>query len=101
MELLNEYGYLVIPGIIVLVIVFLGLAFMARYKTVGPDEAMIVTGTFLGNKNISDELDESGAPGGRKIKIVLTPVSTQVDNRDTYAELFDNIRRINTILLGL
>ena len=38
---------------------------------------------------------------GRKIKIVLTPVSTQVDNRDTYAELFDNIRRINTILLGL
>lgn len=38
---------------------------------------------------------------GRKIKIVLSPISTQVDNRDTYAELFDNVRRINTILLGL
>ena len=36
---------------------------------------------------------------GRKIKLFLSPVSTQVDNRDSYAELFDNLRRINTILL--
>ena len=35
----------------------------------------------------------------RHIKIYLSPVSTQVDNRDSYAELFDNLRRINTILL--
>ncbi|OZB90654.1 flotillin [Paenibacillus sp. XY044] len=56
--------YLVIPLIVIGVIVVLGLAFWARYKTVGPDEAMIVTGSFLGNKNISE--DESG----RKIKIV-------------------------------
>ena len=35
----------------------------------------------------------------RTIKIYLSPVSTQVDNRDSYAELFDNLRRINTILL--
>ncbi len=35
---------------------------------------------------------------GRKIKLYLSPVTTQVDNRDSYAELFDNIRRINTIL---
>ena len=35
----------------------------------------------------------------RKIKLFLSPVSTQVDNRDSYAELFDNLRRINTILL--
>ena len=38
---------------------------------------------------------------GRRIKIFLSPVSTQVDNRDSYAELFDNLRRINIILLGL
>lgn len=38
---------------------------------------------------------------GRKIKLFLSPVSTQIDNRDSYAELFDNLRRINTILLDL
>ena len=38
---------------------------------------------------------------GRKIKIYLSPVSTQVDNRDSYAALFDNIRRVNVILLDL
>ncbi|MBR2392100.1 MAG: adenylosuccinate lyase [Elusimicrobiaceae bacterium] len=36
---------------------------------------------------------------GRRIKIFLSPISTQVDNRDSYAEVFDNIRRINIILL--
>ncbi|MGU3469804.1 SPFH domain-containing protein [Paenibacillus sp. D51F] len=56
--------YLVIPAIVVGVIVVLGLAFWARYKTVSPDEAMIVTGTFLGSSNVAS--DESG----RKIKIV-------------------------------
>ena len=43
---------------------------------------------MLGNKN-------------RKNKIFLCPVSTQVDNRDSYAELFDTLRRINIILLDL
>ncbi len=38
---------------------------------------------------------------GRKNKIFLCPLSTQVDNRDSYAELFDTLRRINVILLGL
>lgn len=38
---------------------------------------------------------------GRKIKLVLSPVSTQVDPRDTYAELFDNLRRADVILLDL
>ncbi len=37
----------------------------------------------------------------RKIKIYLSPVTTQVDNRDSYAELFDNLRRINVILTDL
>ncbi|GAB6929441.1 flotillin family protein [Paenibacillus sp. JCM 10914] len=56
--------YLVVPSIVVAVIVVLGLAFWARYKTVSPDEAMIVTGSFLGSKNLSE--DETG----RRIKIV-------------------------------
>ncbi|MFM9279171.1 flotillin family protein [Paenibacillus jiagnxiensis] len=61
---MEAWDIFLIPGIVVAVIVVLGIAFWARYKTVGPDEAMIVTGSFLGNKNISE--DESG----RKIKIV-------------------------------
>lgn len=57
--------FLLIPGIVIAVIIVLGLAFWARYKTVGPDKAMLVTGSFLGGgSNISS--DESG----RKIKIV-------------------------------
>lgn len=35
---------------------------------------------------------------GRKCKIFLWEVSTQIDPHDTYAELFDNLRRINNIL---
>nr|WP_281378915.1 flotillin family protein [Paenibacillus phyllosphaerae] len=56
--------YLFIPIIVIGVLVVLGLAFWARYKTVGPEQAMIVTGSFLGGNNISS--DENG----RKIKIV-------------------------------
>jgi flotillin len=54
----------VIPAIVVGVLVVLGLAFWARYKTVSPDEAMLVTGSFLGSRNAST--DESG----RKVKII-------------------------------
>lgn len=36
----------------------------------------------------------------RRIKLYLSPVSTQVDNRDSYAELFDTLHRINVILTG-
>ncbi|WP_409348210.1 flotillin family protein [Paenibacillus gyeongsangnamensis] len=55
---------LVVPVIVIGVIFVLGLAFWARYKTVSPDEAMIVTGSFLGSRNVLT--DDSG----RKIKIV-------------------------------
>ncbi|MCM3271321.1 flotillin family protein [Paenibacillus elgii] len=55
---------LLVPVIVVAVIVVLGLAFWARYKTVSPDEAMIVTGSFLGSKNVLTD------DTGRKIKIV-------------------------------
>ncbi|WP_438433836.1 flotillin family protein [Gorillibacterium sp. sgz500922] len=62
-------GVWVIPVVVVAVIVLLGIAFMARYKTVGPDEAMIVTGSFLGSKNVTTDTAEA-TNTGRKIKIV-------------------------------
>jgi flotillin len=56
--------YLIIPAIVVAVIVVLGLAFWARFNTVSPDQAMVVTGSFLGTKNtLTDDT-------GRRIKIV-------------------------------
>lgn len=55
---------LTIPLIVVGVLVVLGLAFWARYRTVSPDEAMLVTGSFLGSRNTT--VDESG----RKVKII-------------------------------
>lgn len=55
---------MIIPLIVVGVLVVLGLAFWARYKTVSPDEAMLVTGSMLGTRNTM--VDESG----RKVKII-------------------------------
>ncbi len=37
--------------------------------------------------------------GERKIKLIPTLVTTQIEPHDRYAELFDNLRRINTILI--
>lgn len=34
------------------------------------------------------------------IKIELNSATTQIEPHDTYAEMFDNLRRVNTILLG-
>ena len=62
MDGLPDFVY--IPALVIAALVFLGMAFWSRYKTVSPDEAMIVTGSFLGNKNVLS--DESG----RSIKIV-------------------------------
>src|SRR6201995_5736951 len=39
--------------------------------------------------------------GGRKIPLELNGVTTQIEPHDTYAELFDNARRVNTILIDL
>ncbi|MDQ0112956.1 flotillin family protein [Paenibacillus harenae] len=56
--------YLLIPTIVIGVLVVLGLAFWARYRTVSPDEAMLVTGSFLGSRNaLTDD-------SGRKVKII-------------------------------
>lgn len=37
---------------------------------------------------------------GRKIKLKPNFVTTQIEPHDTYAELFDNLRRLNIILIG-
>lgn len=46
-----------------LLIALIGV-FVSKYRTAGPDEALIVTGSYLGGKNV--HIDE----GGNKIKII-------------------------------
>jgi len=43
----------------------------------------------------------AGLNVGYKIPLELNEVTTQIEPHDTYAELFDNMRRINTILTDL
>ncbi len=47
-------------------------------------------------QNLIKKLNE-----GRKIKIELSPLTTQIDNYDSFAEIFDSLARINNILLDL
>ncbi|MED3622491.1 flotillin family protein [Neobacillus thermocopriae] len=54
----------IIIGIVVLLLIALIGVFITKYRTAGPDEALIVTGSFLGSKNV--HIDESG----NKIKII-------------------------------
>jgi flotillin len=54
----------IIIGIAALIILALIGVFITKYRTAGPDEALIVTGSFLGNGNV--HVDESG----NKIKII-------------------------------
>lgn len=55
---------LVVIGIVVFVLVAILAVFITKYRTVGPDEALIVTGSYLGAKNV--HTDESG----NRIKII-------------------------------
>jgi flotillin len=60
-----EFGLVgIIVGIVLLILVALIGVFITKYRTAGPDEALIVTGSFLGNKNV--HIDEAG----NKIKII-------------------------------
>ncbi|KMY50444.1 flotillin family protein [Peribacillus loiseleuriae] len=56
--------YLWIIGVVVVLLIALVGVFITKYRTAGPDEALIITGSYLGNKNV--HTDESG----NKIKIV-------------------------------
>lgn len=58
----------IVAGIAVFIVIALIAVFVTKYKTAGPDEALIVTGSFLGNRNVN--IDESG----NKIKIVRAEV---------------------------
>ena len=55
----------IIGGVVLAIIVLAILVYIAKYKTVGPDEALIVTGNLLGKgANVVDSGD------GKKIKII-------------------------------
>ncbi len=54
----------IVTAIAVFLILALIGVFVTKYKTAGPDEALIVTGSFLGSKNV--HVDESG----NRIKII-------------------------------
>ncbi len=59
-----ELGFLIVIGIVAFILIALIGVFITKYKTAGPDEALIVTGSFLGNGSV--HVDESG----NKIKII-------------------------------
>ncbi|MFT8321195.1 MAG: flotillin family protein [Bacillus sp. (in: firmicutes)] len=54
----------IIVGVVVILLISLISIFIAKYKTVGPDEGLIVTGSYLGSKNV--HVDEAG----NRIKII-------------------------------
>lgn len=49
----------------------------------------------------AERLNAEGADGTHLVRLTLNEVTTQIEPHDTYAEMFDNLRRINTILLDL
>ncbi|HEQ3528136.1 TPA: flotillin family protein [Bacillus cereus] len=56
---------LIIGGVLLAILILLILVFITKYRTVGPDEALIVTGNWLGGgKNVVTTDD------GKKIKII-------------------------------
>ncbi|WP_371256544.1 flotillin family protein [Psychrobacillus sp. FJAT-21963] len=59
-----DMGLLIVIGAVVFVIVVILAVYITKYRTVGPDEALIVTGSYLGSKNV--HTDDSG----NRIKII-------------------------------
>ncbi|WP_430640752.1 flotillin family protein [Bacillus velezensis] len=55
---------IIVIGIVFFLLIALIAVFITKYRTAGPDEALIVTGSYLGNKNV--HIDE----GGNRLKIV-------------------------------
>ena len=49
----------------------------------------------------AEGLNADDANKGHRVRVALNEVTTQIEPHDTYAEMFDNLRRINTILLDL
>ncbi|MBS4179243.1 flotillin family protein [Bacillus sp. FJAT-49731] len=59
-----EFGIWIVVGIVAFILIALLGVFVTKYRTAGPDEALIVTGSYLGGKNV--HTDEAG----NKIKII-------------------------------
>ena len=57
-------GIWIVIGIVAFLLIALIGVFVTKYRTAGPDEALIVTGSYLGRKNV--HIDESG----NRIKII-------------------------------
>jgi len=64
MEVLLANPVAIAVAILVVVVVLIAMLLASRYRTVAPDEAMIITGAMLGSRNVL--LDDSG----RRVKIV-------------------------------
>jgi adenylosuccinate lyase len=52
-------------------------------------------------RSFADRLSGMDAGNARVVRLALNEVTTQIEPHDTFAEMFDNLRRINTILLDL
>lgn len=63
-ELSMEFGTMVVIGIAAFILLAIIGVYVTKYKTVGPDEALIVTGSYLGSKTV--HTDDSG----NRIKII-------------------------------
>ncbi len=57
-------GLFIVIGVVVFLILAIIAVYVTKYRTAGPDEALIVTGSYLGSKNV--HTDESG----NRIKII-------------------------------
>ena len=57
-------GTLIAVGVVLFFIIAIVAVYVMKYRTAGPDEALIVTGSYLGSKNV--HTDESG----NRIKII-------------------------------
>nr|WP_307327287.1 flotillin family protein [Evansella vedderi] len=80
---------MIVVGIVVVLILALIGVFVTKYRTAGPDEALIVTGSYLGKKNVNT--DESG----NRIKIVrgggtfVLPVFQQAESLSLLSSKID------------
>ncbi|MBS4209212.1 flotillin family protein [Bacillus sp. FJAT-50079] len=59
-----DTGILIVIGLVVFILIALFAVFVTKYRTAGPDEALIVTGSYLGGKNVHTD------DAGNKIKII-------------------------------
>ncbi|GIN23230.1 MAG TPA: flotillin family protein [Bacillus bacterium] len=58
------FGVMIVLLVVVFILIALIAVFITKYRTAGPDEALIVTGSYLGGKNV--HVDDAG----NKIKII-------------------------------